>query len=249
MRLLLLFTGLILFTLACKTAEKAEAEPESTVLLNENLDPEDIVFALKKGGCYGKCPVYTLRIYNNKYAEYTGKKDTDKLGIHGMMITSATYKALQKQFDEAEFFGFEDIYPSDIADLPSATITYQKDGLKKSVKGKRERPEALHKLQFGLEKIADAKGWQLVKSTEQMIAERPRIDKSKIVVKIAKGSEMARWFTKMRQEYGMQLLESLTPNNDTWLVQINPKDHNPDKFLELLRIDPVVGSAEYYQSK
>jgi len=253
MRFLLLIAGLILFTISCKTTKKAgepEQEAVSTELLNENLSPDDLVFTLKKGGCYGTCPVYTLRIYNNKYAEFTGKKDTDKLGIHGKMISSATYKAVKKQFDESNFFEFQDVYESNIPDLPSATLAYQKDGKKKKVIGKRERPEALHKIQFTMEKIAEAKeGWQLVKSVEEMIADRPKIDKSKIVVKIAKGSEMARWFSKMRQEHGMQLLESLSANNDTWLIKFNPKEYEPEKFLELLRMDPVVGSAEFYQGK
>lgn len=250
MRIAIMLILVSLIALGCKTTKDTVIEVETVVALDNNVTPDDIVFSLKKGGCYGSCPVYTLRIYKNLYTEFIGKKHTNKIGAFGKMISRTEYDALVKKFEDSDFFSFQEVYKSDIADLPLATISYQKGELKKTVVGKMERPEPVHKLQFALESIAEDKnGWEKLRNSVTEDPEDPKFDQAKIIVEIAVGNELARWFTKMRKEYGVQILKSLADNNDTWLISYNTKEYTPESIMAILENDPVVKSARFEEIK
>lgn len=248
MRIVVILVLVLILAYGCKTAKEASSQDDKALALDNKVTPDDIVFTLKKGGCYGSCPVYTMRIYNNMYTEFIGKSHTNKIGTHAKMLTKSEYEDLTNKFDSADFFSFDEVYESEIADLPSATITYQKGQLRKSVSGKMERPEAVHKLQFAMEAIAEsATGWQLLRNSVTEDPEDPKFDQAKVIVEIARANELARWFTTMRKEYGVQILKSLTGNNDTWLISYDTKEYTPEKFMEILNNDPVVKSAKFEQ--
>ncbi len=232
----------------CKSTKNTSSDKADAVALDNNVTPDDIVFSLKKGACFGSCPVYTLRIYNNLYTEFIGKKNTNKLGTHAKMISQSEFDDLTKKFEKSDFFSFDEVYESNISDLPSSTISYRKGELKKSITGKMERPEAVHKLQFALESIAEsANGWELQRNSVTEDPKDPKFDRAKIIVEIAKANELARWFTKMRKEYGVQILKSLSGNNDTWLISYDTKEYTPESIMQILEADPVVKSAKFEQ--
>ena len=250
MRIAIIMILGILLAYGCKTTKETQEVVEEKVALDDNVTPDDIVFSLKKGGCYGSCPVYTLRIYNNQYTEFIGKQNTDKLGVFAKMIRKSEYDALVKKFDEAEFFAFDEVYESNIADLPLSTISYTKGELKKTIVGKMERPEVIHKLQFELENIAENKyGWEKLRNSVTEDPNDPKFDHAKVIVEIAVANALARWFTKMRKEHGVQILKSLSGNNDTWLISYNTKEYTPEKFMEILNNDPIVKSARFEEIK
>lgn len=242
---ILIFLSLILFAFSCKSTKDAANADDPNKEENKEIGPEDIVFMMKKGACFGTCPVYTLRIYNNRYTEFVGKKHTNLIGTHSKEISKEQYESLVTGFDEADFLNLEDAYQSNIPDLPAIKLSYHKDGTKKTIVGKRERPEVLHKLQFQLEKIVQEEGWTKVSDNQEPEKKESKLDKSKVVVEIAKGNELARWFTEMRQQYSVQIIKSLSPTNDKWLIAFNPKEHNPETFLKLLNEDPVIKSAAF----
>jgi hypothetical protein len=247
-RIVVLLTLVAILASSCKSTKETKTDKTVAVALDNNVTPDDIVFTLKKGACFGSCPEYTLRIYNNLYTEFIGKNNTNKIGTYAKMIGQSEYDDLVKKFEKADFFSFDETYESNISDLPSSTISYKKEELKKSVTGKMERPEAVHKLQFALESIAEsANGWQQLRNSITEDPEDPKFDRARIVVEIAKANELARWFTKMRKEYGVQILKSLSGNNDTWLISYDTKEYTPERIMQILESDPVVKSAKFEQ--
>lgn len=234
---------LILLT-ACKTKQAVTMTEEQISTME--VGPDDIVFMLKKSGCFGTCPVFTLRIYSNNYAEYIGKQHTGtKTGVFGKMLPKEQVKELKTAFDDAAFFTYENNYESDIPDLPSIKISYHKGDMKKTITGKRERPEAIHKLQFKLEMIADSQsGW--IKAEPKTIEKKePTIDKTKIVVDIAQGNSLARWLSDMKDKFGVQILERLSDNNDSWLLTFDHREHKAENVLLYMQGSPVTKSAEF----
>ncbi len=239
---LLIFICLITAITACNSSKQiTSAEPEKVV--KKEMDPSDLKFSLSKTPCFGKCPVYDLNIYNNRYVEFIGKQNTSKLGTHALNLDKETYKNLISAFDKADFVGLKDHYESDILDLPTITMKYRKGAKLKTITGKRERPESVHKLQFLLEQVVEMQGWTFL--SDETIKKREVVDKSKIVINIARGSQLSRWFASMKDKFGMQILQKLSNNSDSWLVGINPRVHNPDVVLEYLNNDPVVKDASF----
>lgn len=241
MRTLLSLFVLLVFV-SCKTTKNASEELDLSKI---SLSDDAQVFLLKKGACFGTCPVYTMNIYNNRYVKFVGKENTKRLGTYAKMLEKAEYKALVAAFDKANFYNYQNVYESNIADLPQIIISYAKDGMTKTVAGKRERPEELHKLQFQLEKIVESdSGWQLI-SNAKGPEKVEKIDKSKIIVDIAQGNKLSVWFHNMKEQFGVQILQKLSDNADSWLIGIDPRLHNPDDVLLYLKSDPVVKAANF----
>jgi len=228
-----------LLVVSCKTTKQANQTTAKEALVT----PDEALITLDKGGCYGSCPSYELIIYNNRYVSYDGRKDVDKKGTHAKMLSKDSYKAIVKAFDQAGFFDFENEYPSNIPDLPTIKMSYAKNGLTKTVVGKRERPEPIHKLQFLLEEIAQSEGWTKVADTKK----RMTLDKSRIVVDIAQASHLPKWFSKLKELYGVQIVQKLSDNSDSWLIGIEPRLHNPEEVLHYLLSDPGVKSARFQE--
>ncbi|MBT8230167.1 MAG: hypothetical protein KJO50_07890, partial [Bacteroidia bacterium] len=126
------------------------------------------------------------------------------------------------------------------------TMTYNDGKSIKTVKGKRERPTILHRLQFKLEKIAETEdAWTLI--SEKTVEENkgPKYNKSHIILNLKHGSQLASWFNKMRKEHGVRILKRLSNNEESWLISYNQNKYSPEEMLELLRNDPNVASAEF----
>ena len=74
-----------------------------------------------------------------------------------------------------------------------------------------------------------------------------KIDHAKVVVEINYGNRLAKWFSDMRKDHGVQILESLSGDNQNWLISYNTKEYTPERFMEILEADPMVKSASFYE--
>jgi len=242
MRILFLFIILIAIS-ACKSTKEVVVSEEEIKQVKVN--PEDLVYMLKKGPCFGSCPEYTLNIYKNRFAQFVGKRNTNRIGTHGKFLSKAEFEVVSSTFEKEDFFSYEDDYKSEITDLPTIKIAQQKGGKTKTISGKRERPEAIHRIQFRLEQVADnSEGWTFI-SEETGKEVELKTNKAQIVIDIAQGNQLARWFNKVKDEYGVQIIEKLSNNSDSWLITYNTKQHKAEDFLAYLKADPVVKSAAF----
>ncbi|NNE25344.1 MAG: hypothetical protein HKN09_00745 [Saprospiraceae bacterium] len=210
------------------------------------LTDNDIVFTLQKGGCFGECPVYIYNIYNSGHSEFIGQMNTDKIGTHHKTLDKAVYKELVRSFKDANFHEFDDFYESNIADLPLITMSFHNSKTLKTIKGKRERPTELHRLQFKLEQIAEStEGWTLIDEDPTKQDTGPKYIKTQIVLKLKHGNQLAKWFNKMRTEHGIRILKRLSTDDDAWLVSYDTRRYAPERMLEIFRSDPNVASADF----
>jgi len=202
---------------------------------------------LKKGGCFGKCPVYTFNIYKGGLCEFLGKKNTSKIGKHTLQLSKDRYKKIKAAFEESDYDKFQDFYESDIPDLPTIVISYLVKGEMKTITGKRERPEKIHKLQFLLEQISENdKGWTYVGPTQEAAAEKPKeYIKSEIILQVKDAGQLSRWFDDMRKNHSVRIIKPLSVENNTWLISYDKNKYQPDEILSMLRKNENVVSAEY----
>ncbi len=240
-----LLSLLLLFSLiACKSSKSTVEEFDPAVYTFKS---EEEVISMKKGGCYGTCPIYDVIVYSDRSVKYRGKKFVDKNGIYAKVLSKENYKNLVSSFDEANFHEFQDFYESNIADLPEITLSYTKKKVKKTIKGKRERPEALHKLEFLLEQIVEGEGWTFISTIDK---DTPtKINKAQIVVDIANGSQLSNWFRTVKDKFGIQILQRMDDGSDSWLIGFDPRLHKPEDVLMYLKADPSVKSAEFKVEK
>lgn len=114
------------------------------------------VFILKKTACYGTCPVYELKIYNNRIATLHAEEFLDIQGAYFTKIDKEIYNALIEDFSKSAFFDFKNEYIHNISDLPTTYITFRE----KTIKDYYGSPEQLKELERTLASLVDELKWK-----------------------------------------------------------------------------------------
>ena len=129
-----------------------------------------VMVSFKKTPCFGHCPVFEVRFYNDGYAIYKGDRFVDKLGVYQSNIDSFQINSILEKAQEIQFFDLADEYPESgrrIPDLPS-TIIYLNDGKQdKKVIDNHNAPIALISFQNYLQTIVDKLDWKLQESDNE----------------------------------------------------------------------------------
>lgn len=207
---------------------------------------EDFNITMQKGSCFGSCPVYTITIDKKGYAIYDGERFTDKIGKHGMQIAPDKFQAIAQAFGDAGLASFDDDYPSNIADLPSATIAYVNNSFSKRITGKVERPQKVKDLQAMLEELAQMDAWISLEPKEELVEKVDEKDliKNEIIIKFAPGTFISKWM-KQFKDYSLYVQKPLDDARTTWLTHFNDKKIDPERLLAQIKQDPAVENAEF----
>lgn len=111
----------------------------------EDIAKGDSLFAsIKKGYCYGRCPVYEMYIYNSGLVVLKGTANIEPLGEHTTRITKAQMLAFIDMANDIKYLEMEDEYDNPgISDLPETTTSIVMGGKRKSVRRRYGYPTAI----------------------------------------------------------------------------------------------------------
>lgn len=213
----------------------------STIPTTNELEQMSKLIELEKGPCYGDCAIYTLTIFSNGVLQFKGEENTEKQGLFIKKIAQNDLRKLVKAFRDADFFGFQEAYRSNIPDQQTVTISFTDGGQTKIVAGKANRPESLLELQSMLEELANSKEWKLKPGSEEST-----VAFSEIIVSLVKGVNTEDWLDKYKPQ-NVQLKDALSPTGNYILITFNQEIIKAEELLELIRQDPDVIGAEFNQ--
>jgi hypothetical protein len=132
----------------------------STVKMESDPQKASPVIVYSKGPCFGKCPIFTMTIYNTGLVKYYGRRYTTKNGKHEKMLDKKSYTDLVNSFRKNRFWRFDDTYGMDLVDAPTTTISFSDKDKVKTIKGKSQFPDKLIELMVKLDTIANSnEGW------------------------------------------------------------------------------------------
>ena len=168
------FLSLALFG-ACKTnheaATSAGAPMENdnttspTALKLGGTTPADSLFLfLERTPCFGPCKAYRLNIYRSGYATYEGRANVEREGMHEARIGQDTMQAILKEAERIGFYGLDDLYDSQVTDLPSLVIRMQTSAGDKQVKGRVGVPPKFRVFGETIEELMLPIAWKPMKS-------------------------------------------------------------------------------------
>ena len=106
--------------------EEVFEEPEVIVIEHE---PVELIASIKKTPCFGKCPVFEIKLFSDGVVNYIGKKNVEKLGVYEANISTEEAKMLIDDISKLGYFSLEENYPNNgrkIDDLPN-TVTFVKN--------------------------------------------------------------------------------------------------------------------------
>ena len=209
----------------------------------QDLDKLKPLVELRKGPCFGSCPVFEMIIYEGGLASYEGERFTNRLGMHTKQLDVETFKNVINAFEEADVWQYQNAYKAQIPDMATVTVVYHKDGNTKSVKGKDGRPAKIVELGKMLDAIAQSGGWERHLTATASNLPEGTIS-NELIVNLARDVDPSVWIIQFsRQE--MNIVKRISPTSPYWLFRFNASAMDPNEMLERVRRDPYVLSAEF----
>lgn len=163
---------LVLAASACtrKTTGEAQVTPPAspTQPKTDNSRPESEpkkevyeVIGFQKTACFGKCPVFQVKISNDGKATWYGKMNVEKLGWYEAQVTQDMIKSIKDKAQSLKYWDMEGEYPQGrkVADLPSTVTFIRKGDMLKQVVNTHQAPESLEEFEDYLEDIINGLRW------------------------------------------------------------------------------------------
>jgi Domain of unknown function (DUF6438) len=120
------------------------------------------VVGFQKTACFGKCPVFQVKFYNDGKVTWYGQHNVERMGWFDAMVGKDVLADIRAKVSEAKYWDFAPAYPiaHKIADLPS-TVTYIRIGdMEKSVINTHQAPVELVAFEDYLEGIINGLAWK-----------------------------------------------------------------------------------------
>jgi len=126
-----------------------------------------VVITLERTACFGTCPVYTLKIFEDGKVVYNGQDFVTVKGEQNSSITADQLKELVADFQKADYFNLPDKYTAPVTDMPTTITSFSLDDKNKTVSnyggclsGSPEKaPKALCDLEKKIDALTNSAQW------------------------------------------------------------------------------------------
>lgn len=164
--------GLLLVFGACKSTQqgvdaKADKKGAATVdtvivVVETPVEPTDsLAISFEKTACFGRCPVYKVKIYQSGFATYEGINFSERLGLYSYWFTDLDIERIYQSALAIDFFELDEEYNNPlVSDLPSTQTRINLNGQDHKVKARMNVPEKLKMFQSELADILLDRDWQ-----------------------------------------------------------------------------------------
>jgi len=123
------------------------------------------MITLTRSVCFGFCPAYRVTITGDGQVTYVGERFVNAVGERRASISPEDVQRLLRRFDEIGFDGLRDAYRSEATDLPTYTVTLERNGRRKTVVDYggvgAGMPRAVRELQDEIDRVANTSQWVL----------------------------------------------------------------------------------------
>jgi hypothetical protein len=202
-----------------------------------------------RSGCYGRCEIYGLKVYDNGLLVFTGERFTDRPGTWEKSIDRRRVTVLLDSFERADFASYPRSFKGMIADAATVQVNYyDAAGKLYQTSFKAEAPKELRDLSDVLHQLAHLPDYRQVSDTiasfrRQAVA---NTDREELIVQLKDGVVAETWVIK----YGKQnvaLKSRISPNGNYYVITSDPNIMAAEELLTFLRQDASVVSAQENQ--
>jgi hypothetical protein len=124
---------------------------------------DSLRISLRRSGCFGTCPIYTLTVGGDGTVDYDGQGYVEYCGQYHGHVSQSVVRQLVSYFGDADFFNLFDRYELNATDLPTYTTSIQFDDRAKSVidyAGERVgMPEGVGNVENQIDRLAGPRLW------------------------------------------------------------------------------------------
>lgn len=150
----ILFLAILASTISCKNQKNAGADTSGSasaltdtviVIVEKPVEPKDsLVIAFDKTPCFGRCPVYKVKVYASGFAIYEGVNFAEKMGLYSTQLKPSQIENIYQSALEIGYFDLKEEYDDPhITDLPSTISRINFNGNDHRVTARYNVPEKL----------------------------------------------------------------------------------------------------------
>jgi len=119
-----------------------------------------VAIEYRRGACFGTCPIFNLKVYQDGRATYEGKNFVDMIGFYYTNFDKKDMDNIMSIAESIRFFEMQDEYDNKgITDLPSTYFSLSKDGKVKQVKNRYQGPKELKQLYEAMDQLIAKYKW------------------------------------------------------------------------------------------
>lgn len=222
---------LVMTIWACKGSKKTTTDTptDKPAMMDMNAGTGKIFASMRKTPCFGRCPVYTLNIFDNGRVEFRGGMNTDKQGVYSKTLPIDSFNRITQAIITTDLWQYEDFYNSDLPDLPKTIITHYRADSSKAISGDHLRPKAILQLEKMLKNVASSGEW----TQEEMNVPYNTI-KGEIIVDLLPGVEVES-LEKAFEAQGLVRKKQMNPNGNLWLFSYDEEKVSLGRLCVLLK--------------
>jgi len=141
------------------TAEVAPPMPDPPAAI---ITPAEAPVAIeyRRGACFGTCPIFNIKVYQDGRAIYEGKNFVDMIGFYYTNFDKKDMENILSIAESIHFFEMKDVYDNEgVTDLPSTYFSLAKDGNVKQVKNRYQGPKELKQLYEAMDQLIAKYKW------------------------------------------------------------------------------------------
>ncbi len=200
---------------------------------------------MEKGPCFGRCPIFTLTVYENGVVRYVGERFSDRMGTWGRNLTEEELLSIKELVGHDELWRMPSDFPTRIPDLPLVTITIFEDGEthQKSIAGREGRPALVVDLEAALDDLLQRGEWIELEAFDYGLPEGALPDHLAILL------YPRMYIQDLEYRYSQQDLrfqKRLADTSAFWLATFDPQVTHPQEMQYLLQADTAVRQVEFY---
>jgi len=116
--------------------------------------PATLAISMQRTACFGTCPVYTVRLFEDGLVQYTGTQFVKVAGTRSWRIDPGAVRALVGEIDKAGFFAMKDEYTAPVTDHATTYVTVVVGARHKSIKDYFNAPPALKEIEQRIDEVS-----------------------------------------------------------------------------------------------
>ena len=166
-----LFIAVLAASMSCQSqkntaadlAENAAATQDTLIVIVEKpvQSKDSLIIAFEKTPCFGRCPVYKIKVYQSGFALYEGINFAEKMGMYSAVLTESQIENIYDSAIEIGYFDLDAEYNNPlITDLPSTISRINYDGRDHRILARNNVPERLKIFHDNLSITLLEKNWK-----------------------------------------------------------------------------------------
>jgi hypothetical protein len=168
MRYLFVLIPAILFaTTSCssnkKTAEAKEPKTDTVVVIMEKPEQssDSLLISFEKTPCFGRCPVYKIKVYESGFATYEGLNFAERMGLYAYRFSDQKIEEILQSARNVNYTGLDPEYDDPrITDLPSTISKIKLEGKYHRVVARVNIPQEVKNFHSNLDVALTENDWK-----------------------------------------------------------------------------------------